>query len=411
MQWSLISRALVAMAGVVLIGVAALLFAVTPLTHRPPLPFAQLALPAAVRIPGVLPALPWPRSGQAAIDVAGVGRVGTSGAQRPVPIASVTKMMTAYVILSSHPLGPGEPGPALTVTTQQAAAYPGEAARSESLIPVRAGAVFTERQALLALMLPSANNMARILGAWDAGSVGAFVAKMNAVAAVLGMTGSHYTDPSGFDPGTVSTAVDQVVLAQHAMRIPAFAEIVAQRTAAVPMAGPVRNSNRLLGLDGVVGIKTGSTTQSGGCLVFAVRVSVAGTPVIIVGAILGQPGRSSGPQLAAVFAAAQPLIRAVPAVLGRHTVLAAGKPIAVVRGPLGRGTMLSTTQDLAVLGWPGLTVRFAPDIPPVPAQLGSGRLFGRLAVHTGDRQTVSTALRTGESLAKPTMWTRIATRV
>jgi len=405
-----VQRGLLAVAGVVLILLAGLLFAVAPLTQRPPVPVTQLALPASVKIPGTLPALPWPRSGQAAVDVAGIGRIGTSGSQTPAPIASVSKMMTAYAILTAHPLQPGQPGPALTVTVQQAAAYQGEAARSESLIPVRAGAVFTERQALTALMLPSANNMARILGAWDAGSVPAFVAKMNAIAAVFGMDHTHYTDPSGFDPGTVSTAEDQVILAQQAMRIPAFAEIVAQRTASVPVAGPVRNSNRLLGIDGVVGIKTGSTTQSGGCLVFAVRVSVAGVQVMIVGAILGQPGTTSGPQLANVFAAAQLLIRAVPKVLGRHTVVAAGKPIALIRGPLGRGTLLATTNELTVLGWPGLTVRFAPDIPAVPRQLAPGRVFGRLAVQTGDRQTVSTALRSGEAVAALSVWTRIVTR-
>ena len=404
------SRILLAAAGVVLIGVAGLLFAVAPLTQPAPAPITQLAVPAAVKLPGRLPALPWPRTGQAAVDVAGIGRIGTSGAQTPAPIASVTKMMTAYAILTAHPLRPGEAGPPLTVTAQQAAAYQGEAARSESVIPVRAGAVFTERQALTALMLPSANNMARILGAWDSGSVPAFVAKMNAIAAVLGMDRTHYTDPSGFDPATVSTAPDQVVLAQQAMQIPAFAEIVAQRTATVPMAGPVRNSNRLLGLDGVVGIKTGSTTQSGGCLVFAVRVRVAGVPVTIVGAVLGQPGTATPTQLANVFAAAQLLVRAVPRVLARYTVVAAGKPVALIRGPAGRGTLLATTGALSVLGWPGLTVRFAPDIPPVPGHLAAGHEFGRLAVETGDRQTVSTALRSGEALVALNLWSRIATR-
>jgi len=192
--------------------------------------------------------------------------------------------------------------------------------------------------------------------------------------------------------------------------VPAFAEIVAQRTATVPVAGPVRNSNRLLGLDGVIGIKTGSTTQSGGCLVFAVRVRAAGVPVTIVGAVLGQPGTATPAQLANVFAAAQLLVRAVPRVLARYTVLAAGKPVALIRGPAGRGTLLATTGELSVLGWPGLTVRFAPDIPPVPGDLAAGHEFGRLAVETGDRQIVSTALRSGEALVALSLWTRIATR-
>jgi D-alanyl-D-alanine carboxypeptidase (penicillin-binding protein 5/6) len=101
----------------------------------------------------------------------------------------------------------------------------------------------------------------------------------------------------------------------------------------------------------------------------------------------------------------------VPKVLGRHTVVAAGKPIAVIRGPLGRGTLLATTNALTVLGWPGLTVRFTPDIPPVPRQIAAGGVFGRLAVQTGDRQTVSTALRSAETVAALSLWTRIAHRI
>jgi D-alanyl-D-alanine carboxypeptidase (penicillin-binding protein 5/6) len=403
----------VAVAGVVLVAIAAALVAVAPLTRRVPPPMVTVALPAAVTLPGAVPVLPWPRTGQAAVAVAGIGRVGTSGAGRPVPIASVTKAMTAYAILLGHPLRVGEQGPALTVTAAQAAAYQVEASRSESLIPVRAGAVFTERQALQALMLPSANNMARILGAWDAGSVEAFVARMNATAAALGMRDTRYTDPSGLDPATVSTAADQVTLGLAAMRLPAFADIVAQTGATVPVAGWVHNSNRLLGRDGVVGIKTGSTTQAGGCLLFAVRVAVAGRAVTIVGAVLSQPGIGSGPQLTSVFAAARRLIQAVPKILATYTVIRAGKPVVVVRGPLGTGTTLNAVADLSLLGWPGLTVALVADVPPLPPALHAGSLLGRLSLLTGagaDQQPISTALRSGEELARIGAWRRMTER-
>src|SRR5581483_7714068 len=100
---------------------------------------------------------------------------------------------------------------------------------------------------------------------WDAGSEDRFVARMNAVARALGMTHTRYTDPSGYDDATVSTAADQVRIVVSAMRVPAFAEIVAMPATTLPCAGTVRNTDTLLGRDGFVGVKTGSDDAAGGC--------------------------------------------------------------------------------------------------------------------------------------------------
>src|SRR6202035_5875461 len=100
----------------------------------------------------------------------------------------------------------------------------------------------------------------------------AFVAKMNAVAHELGLTGTHYADASGFDAATVSTARDQVRLALRAIRLPAFASLVATKEVVLPVAGLQRNLDGLLGTNGIVGIKTGTTTSAGGCFVLAARL-------------------------------------------------------------------------------------------------------------------------------------------
>ncbi|MFC4019255.1 D-alanyl-D-alanine carboxypeptidase family protein [Micromonospora sp. GCM10011542] len=392
------------MVAVLLLG--AVLLVVAPLRHPLPLPTVAPVLPASMTIPGEPPALPWPRSGQAAVTVDGLGTLGTSGGTAAVPIASVTKVMTAYVVLTDHPLKVGEQGPTLTVSARQAAAYPQEQARGESLVRVTAGAVFTERQALQAVLLPSANNMARILAAWDAGSVDAFVAKMNATAAALGMSKTRYTDPSGLDPDTVSTAVDQVILARKAMALPAFAEIVAQREATLPVAGTVKNYNTLVGKDGVVGVKTGSTDEAGGCLVWAAVVRVGSVRLTIVGAVLGQPGAHTPEQLTAVFKASRSLVRAATAALDVQTVVRAGQAVAAVRGPIGTGTTISADGQLDVIGWPGMVVRLTADIPPVPARLAAGAEHGRLTAVAGDRPPVETALRSG-ALAPPSTWSRL----
>jgi D-alanyl-D-alanine carboxypeptidase (penicillin-binding protein 5/6) len=132
--------------------------------------------------------------------------------------------------------------------------------------------------------------MAWILARWDAGSQAAFVARMNATARRLGMTGTSYTDPSGLDSSTTSTAADQVRLGMAAMRVPVLAAIAAMSTAVVPVAGLVRNYNTLLGQDGIVGLKTGSTQAAGGCVLVAAWHKASGHSTLIVAAAFGQPG-------------------------------------------------------------------------------------------------------------------------
>jgi D-alanyl-D-alanine carboxypeptidase (penicillin-binding protein 5/6) len=207
-----------------------------------------------------------------------------------VPIASVAKVMTAYVVLQDHPLGAVGSGPRIVVQPSEAAAYPAEMRAGDSLVRVQAGEVLTEREALEALLLPSADNIAWILARWDAGSVGAFVGRMNAAARRLGMTSTRYTDPSGLASSTTSSAADQVRLGVAAMGEPGLAAIVGESSAFIPVAGTVENLNRLLGEDGVVGLKTGSTSAAGGCVLLAARSGGAGRGSLILVAVFGQPG-------------------------------------------------------------------------------------------------------------------------
>jgi D-alanyl-D-alanine carboxypeptidase (penicillin-binding protein 5/6) len=232
-----------------------------------------------------------------------------------VPIASVAKLMTAYVILQDHPLSADGSGPDITVEPSEAAAYPSQVADGDSLVVVTAGETITERQALEALLLPSADNMAWILARWDAGSQAGFAARMNAAARRLAMTGTSYTDPSGLDPSTTSTAADQVRLGLAAMRVPALAAIAAEPTAVVPVAGVVRNTNTLLGRDGIVGLKTGSTQAAGGCLLVAAWPEVSGHRTLIVAATFGQPG-TAGTILPNALQAGRSLVLALNTALG-----------------------------------------------------------------------------------------------
>ena len=236
-----------------------------------------------------VPATAWPAYGQAAVQI-GESRIQLGPNQHEAPIASVAKVMTGYLVLRDHPLTDGDEGPAIRLTAADVADTERRSARRESVVPVTAGEELSERQALQALLLPSANNIAVVLARWDAGSTGRFVARMNAAARRLGMTHTRYTDPSGYDDGTVSTAADQLRVVDAAMRLPAFANIVATSTATLPVAGTVRNTDALLGRSGFIGVKTGSDRAAGGCFAFRAIRLVHGRRTVITGVVLGQPG-------------------------------------------------------------------------------------------------------------------------
>jgi serine-type D-Ala-D-Ala carboxypeptidase (penicillin-binding protein 5/6) len=317
-------------------------------------------VPASYTIPGPAPQIPWPQGGQAVLAVDGIGTIGVSGdVGAPQPIASVAKVLTAYQVLLDHPLAAGDQGPTITVLPDEAAQYWTQVRDDESLVPVAAGEQLTEDQALEALMLPSADNIAQILARWDAGSVPTFLDRENRTAARLGMAHSHYTDPSGLDPGTVSTAPDQLLLEAAAMAQPVLAGIVGEQRAVVPVAGAVPNTNRLLGRDGVVGVKTGSTMAAGGCLMFAADVPVAGGPVErVLGVVLGQGG-TSWQILPNALGAADRLIVATRSALTTATVATAGRRVATVRQKWSADRPVTTADTVSVVGWPGLSFRLA----------------------------------------------------
>ena len=251
-----------------------------------------------------VPSTVWPVYGQAAVRI-GQSQVQAGPNQHSAPIASVAKVMAAYLVLRDHPLRPGENGPTITLSDTDVADTDRRRGHEESVVSIVAGEQLTELQALQALLLPSANNIAAVLARWDAGSADRFVTRMNATARSLGMTDTRYTDPSGYDDATVSTAADQMRVVDRAMRVPVFATIVATPSATLPVAGTVHNTNTLLGQNGFVGVKTGSDDAAGGCFAFRAIRWIDGRWTTITGVVLGQPGHD---RIAAGLAAADAIV-------------------------------------------------------------------------------------------------------
>nr|WP_185832405.1 D-alanyl-D-alanine carboxypeptidase [Streptomyces sp. WAC 04229] len=377
-----------------------IVFAVAQSMRPLPAPTLDLTAEDSFTFEGGKPQIPWPSSGQAALDVQGIGTFGSSGDQKPVPIASVAKVMTAYVILREHPLKSGAEGPKIEI--DQAAEDQSQAGQ-ESTVNVFAGDSISQREALESILIASANNVARLLARWDAGSEKAFVEKMNATAEDLGMTNTTYTDPSGLNNTTVSTAVDQVKLAKAAMTEPAFREVAAMMSYDDYKGVNHSNWNHLVGHNDVVGIKTGTTTSALGNLVFAAKKDVDGETRTIVGAVVRQPaGGADNTILGAALDSSDKLIRAAQDTLESSTIVKKGSVVGYVDDGLGGRTPVVATQDVKAVGWAGLTVKLTFKADEVPHTAKAGTKVGTLAVGDGGSSgavKVPVALR--DDLAEP----------
>jgi serine-type D-Ala-D-Ala carboxypeptidase (penicillin-binding protein 5/6) len=350
----------------------------TPIERQAP-SRATLAIEPKLVAAGPKPALPWPASGQAEVAIAGLGVMGHAGSGRAVQIASITKVMTAYTVLRDHPLGAGRSGPTLTVTAAEAAAYPQQKADLESLVLVSAGEKLTEREALKGLLIASGDNVAGILARWDAGSVPAFVQRMNRNAQRLGMSSTHYADPSGLSPSSVSTPADLLKLAPVAMAQPTLAELVGTSSAGIPLNPQITNVNTLLGVHQVFGIKSGTTTSAGGCLLFAAHREVNDHVVTIYGAVLGVTGTRSTLHSNARDAGDALVVGAGDS-LHPIALVRAGQTVATLIGKDGLPLHLGVAKDLIVTGWSGQTFRFT-----LPRSLRTGQVPTKLTVHTPTR--------------------------
>ncbi len=278
-----------------------------------PLPEAAEAASGSTTIhpAAVQPAFPpW---GSAAVGLTGRdGLLVADGSTQSAPIASMTKTITALVLLDRHPIPAGSDGPTITFTGADVDILQQVRDEDGSWAPVLAGEQLTERQALTAMLLPSANNYAISLAIWGFGSLDAYLAYTGSWLASHGFADTRVTDPSGLDPGSVSTPSDLVGIGKLVVADPVLAGIVDTASADLPGAGAVENGNKLLGHDGIDGIKTGWTDQAGHCLLFSASVTVHGHALRLVGVVMGAPDYSS------LWSDVPPLLKSVEA--GFHEV-------------------------------------------------------------------------------------------
>jgi D-alanyl-D-alanine carboxypeptidase (penicillin-binding protein 5/6) len=308
----------------------------------------RASLSSLVVAPGARRPLPWPPTGQAAVDIPALSVAAASGPERPAPVASLTKIMTAYVVLRDHPLPPAAEGPTVVMGQADVADFEQDTVTDQASAQVSAGEVLTERQLLTGMLVHSADDFADALARWDAGSVPAFVARMNEAAVALGMRQSHFVDTSGFSPGSVSTPTDILKVTAATMRFRAFDRIVRMPAVTLPVAGDLVSYTPLLGIPGVVGVKSGFTSAAGGADVVAWRQRVAGRPVTVLAAVTGQEGPDV---LLRAGLAGLAIARAAAAELEPLVAVGGGQQVATVVGG-GRRVPVTVDRPISVLAWP-----------------------------------------------------------
>jgi len=211
---------------------------------------------------------------------------------------------------------------------------------------------------------------------------------MNAQARTLGLVHTHYVDASGVRPGTVSTAAEQVRLAMRAVAVGAFRQTVAMAHATLPVAGRQDNLDTLLGRDGIVGIKTGTTSQAGGCFVFAALAPLRGRSITVVGAVLDQrPTASQASAIAAAFGATTALLASTRSVVVRRQVIRRGATLALVKAPWSGQVALVAAESASFVGWRGLPVHAGlVTSAHLSAPVSTGQAAGAATVASGEQR-------------------------
>jgi D-alanyl-D-alanine carboxypeptidase (penicillin-binding protein 5/6) len=370
-----------------------------------PLP-ATVASVAAINDKAETVRLSWPDTGSAAIAAEGFGVLGAHGSQAQRPTASLAKIITVLAVLEKHPLKAGQKGPTIKITKADVDLFNVYFAKGGSYVRVEKGEKISQYQALQAILLPSANNMADSLAIWAFGSMDAYLQYASGMVQRLGLKDTKVlTDASGFSPDTVSTPKDLVQLGQLAMAQPVIAEIVTQPSAIIPVHGIIYSANSRLGYNNIIGIKTGLTDQAGGCFLFAARYTPdkhnkGVKPVLLVGVITGAP------TLRAALNGSEPLLNSAKPYFTLKTAVKAGDVFATLTTPWLATSQVVAKRDITVMSWRGAVLHPRVQLAPIERSLPKGAEVGTAILSAGSSQA-SSPLILGQAIKGPSWQWRI----
>ncbi|MFK4729371.1 D-alanyl-D-alanine carboxypeptidase [Agromyces mediolanus] len=364
-----------------------------------PIPAAVPLVTAPQPVAAAAQQLALPGFGGYAVGAVGFdGLLATGSADAALPTASITKIITALVVLDEHPVAAGEGGPDIAYTEADVELYWDMIAQNGSVAPVEPGISLTLVQSLEAMLLPSGNNYAISISNWAFGSQEAFLERARTWLADHGFAHTAIADSSGLSLDNTSTPAELVRLGELALENPVVAAIVATQEVELPELGPIENSNKLLGSRGVDGIKTG-TTDDAANLLFSADVTVGEESVTIVGVLLGAPDHAS------LRAAVAALLDSVAPGFREVTAFDEGTDLASYATPWGQTAHAEASEAARLLVWSDTPVEVSVDAESITTA-ADGTEVGSATVTAGSRSVV-VPLRLDASVEDPGPWWRL----
>ncbi len=365
-----------------------------------PIPAAQPTVSAPEPIVAPAQSLALPGFGGYAVGAVGFdGLLAASPDQSLMPIASITKIVTALLILEAKPLATGEEGPGIEYTEADVDLYWQVVAENGSVAPVSAGTTLSERQSLAAMLLASGNNYAISLATWAYGSMDAFLEAARGWLDEHGLENTRLVDSSGISDDNVSTPAELVELGEIALADPTVSELVATQSIDLPVIGTVKNSNKMLGTHGVDGIKTG-TTDDAANLLFSADYPVGSRVVTVVGVVLG------GENHTVLDEAIAALLDSIAPGFHEVTVLEAGQELASYSTAWGDTARARAVEGASVVIWSDTPVDV--EVVAAPVTLAErGAEVGTATVRAGTQEIV-VALELDAAIEDPGAWWRLS---
>ena len=339
----------------------------------------------------------FPSFGSSAVGVVGIdGVLAKHGPQSPRTIASITKVITALVVLEAKPLQAGEQGPTITFTQRDVAILGEVQAMNGSSEPVQAGWRVSERAAIETMLIPSANNYAASLAVWAYGSTPRFLTAARAYLKAHGLDDTVLEDANGLSTSNRSTPEDLVDLGRLALADPTVATAVRKSTADEPNVGEVDNTNKLLGRYGVNGIKTG-TYATGANLLFSAKVRVGTRTVQVVGVVLGARTH------AALDDRVPALLKSVKRGLHDLPLATKGEAFATYRTKWGGVGKAVASRDVSRLVWGQADLQQEAHVQPITGGR-KGERVGTVDVEVDGRTVTVPLVLDRDVLAAPVWW-------
>ncbi|MET4638579.1 hypothetical protein [Mycetocola sp. 2940] len=374
-----------------------------PATLLGPLPAASVSRVALTEPePATPPALP--TTGASAVALSPTeAPLASAGAVEALPMASITKTITALVVLDRHPLADGEAGQTVPITSDDYLSYIDYQQAGTRTVTVYTADAWTEREMLQAMLLGSSNNHADTLARWAFGSVEDYVAAANTWLAEQGLADTVVVDSTGLSDGSVGTAADLARLSALALEDPAIASVLSEPVTGLPSRRGIVNTTTYLAESGVVGISRSYTDAAGICFQFGLDIPVEGSaePFRVYGAFLGQPDWDTlDAGMTALVASAQAGVSALP-------VIAEGTPVVTFTSAWGDSAQGIAGLSAEAVRWGPVTPEITVDTDPV-STAGAGTKVGTVLVDDGSGTERSVTLKLDKALHGPGVFWRLS---